>query len=105
MAEKTLLQQIREKELMLSIRIEDTRRESEELLISARKQAEETVESFEKAGKAAADEYYKSEMEKVNREIARIRAGGNARAGATRDAGEKNVDVAAGLLEKAVFPG
>ncbi len=53
-AEKTLLQQIREKELLLNIKIEDTRREAEEIILKARKESEEMIENSEKEGKAAA---------------------------------------------------
>ncbi len=69
MAEKTLLQQIREKELLLNIKIEDTRREAEEIILNARKEAEEMIENSEKEGKAAALEYYEREKERINKEI------------------------------------
>jgi vacuolar-type H+-ATPase subunit H len=68
-AEKTLLQQIREKELMLNIKIEDTRKEAEEIILNARKEATEMIETSEREGKKAAQEYYEKEMEKLKNRI------------------------------------
>ena len=90
---------------MLNIRIEDTRREAEETILTARKKSEEIVESFEKAGKSAADDYSRSEMEKIKREIERIKEAGGIRAQALREESSRKMTVAAELIKKAVFPG
>ena len=93
-AEKSLLQQIREKELTLSIKIDETRREAEEITLSARKEASEMIENSEREGKKAAEEYYEKEMENVKKEIEQLKSKGNQRAMSVRVDGERNVPLA-----------
>ena len=77
MAEKTLLQQIREKELLLNIKIEDTRKEAEEILVKASQESKEMMENYEKEGKVAAQEYKDRENEKITKEIAQLKNQGD----------------------------
>ena len=71
--EKSLLQQIREKRLTISIKVDETRREGEEVILTARKEASEIIDTSEKEGKKAAQEYYEKEMEKLRKEIEQLR--------------------------------
>ena len=93
-AEKSLLQQIREKELTLSIKIDETRREADEITNSARKEALEMIENSEREGKKAAEEYYEKEMENVKKEIEQLKSKGNQQAMSVRVDGERNVPLA-----------
>ena len=93
-AEKSLLQQIREKELTLSIKIDETRREAEEITLSARNEASEMIENSEREGKKAAEEYYEKEMENLKKEIEQLKSKGNQRAMSVRVDGERNVPLA-----------
>ena len=93
-AEKSLLQQIREKELTLSIKIDETRREAEEITLRARKEASEMIENSEREGKKAAEEYYEKEMENVKKEIEQLKSKGNQQAMSVRVDGERNVPLA-----------
>ena len=93
-AEKSLLQQIREKELTLSIKIDETRREAEEITLSARKEALDMIENSEKEGKKAAEKYYEKEMEGLKKEIEQLRSQGAQQAMAVRVDGERNVPLA-----------
>ena len=102
MAEKTLLQQIREKELLLNIKIEDTRREAEEIILNARKEAEAMIENSEKEGKAASLEYYEKEKEKINKEIEQIKARSDQQVISVRENGERNLKPAIEKIVKAV---
>ena len=102
MAEKTLLQQIREKELLLNIKIEDTRRESEKIILNARKEAEAMIENSEKEGKAASLEYYEREKEKINKEIEQIKARSDQQVISVRENGERNLKPAIEKIIKAV---
>jgi vacuolar-type H+-ATPase subunit H len=72
MTDKTLLQQIREKELMLNIKIEERRREAGEIVLKARRDAEAMIENSEREGKAAAQTYYENEMETLKKEIDQV---------------------------------
>jgi vacuolar-type H+-ATPase subunit H len=102
MAEKTLLQQIREKELMLNIKIEDTLRETEEIILTARKEASEMIEKFERDGKAAAQEYYEKEIEKMKKEIEQVRIQANQQAMSVKEQGERNLPLATEKIVKRI---
>ena len=102
MAEKTLLQQIREKELMLNIKIEDTRKEAEEIILNARKEATEMIETSEREGKKAAQEYYEKEMEKLKKEIEQLKDQSNQQAILVQAEGERNLPSAIDKIAKVV---
>jgi vacuolar-type H+-ATPase subunit H len=101
-AEKTLLQQIREKELMLNIKIEDTRKEAEEIILNARKEATEMIETSEREGKKAAQEYYEKEMEKLKKEIEQLKDQSNQQALLVQAEGERNLPSAIDKIAKVV---
>lgn len=105
MVEKSLLQQIREKELMLNIKIEDVRKEAEDINLKARKDAEDMIENSEKEGKKAAEEYYGKEMQKIKQEIDQLREQGNQRAMKIKTDGEHNLPAAIEKIEKTVLTG
>jgi vacuolar-type H+-ATPase subunit H len=100
--EKSLLQQIREKELMISIKIDETSREGEEVIISARKEASEMIETSEREGKKTAKEYYEKEMEKLRKEIEQLRSQSNQQALLVRAEGERNLPSAIDKIAKVV---
>ena len=100
--EKSLLRQIREKELMISIKIDETRREGEEVILSARKEASEMIETSEREGKKAAQEYYEKEMEKLRKEIEQLRNQSNQQALLVRTEGERNLPSAIDKIVKVV---
>jgi len=100
--EKSLLQQIREKELTISIRIDETRREGEEIILNARKEASEMIETSEREGKKTAREYYEKEMEKLRKEIDQLRNQSNQQALLVREAGERNLPSAIDKIAKVV---
>jgi vacuolar-type H+-ATPase subunit H len=100
--EKSLLQQIREKELTISIKIEETRREGEEVILNARKEASEMIETSEREGKKTAQEYYEKEMEKLRKEIEQLRNQSNQQALLVQAAGERNLPSAINKIAKVV---
>jgi vacuolar-type H+-ATPase subunit H len=101
-AEKTLLQQIREKELLLNIKIEDTRKEAEEIIVNARKESEEMIENSEKEGKEAAREYYEIEKEKITKEIEQLKKHGDLQVISEKERGERNIKPAIEKIVKIV---
>lgn len=94
MTDKTLLQQIREKELMLNIRIEEIRRGADEIVLKARSDAEAMIENSEREGKVAAQKYYENEMEALNKEIDQIMTRGNRETISVKETGEHNLQPA-----------
>lgn len=102
MAEKTLLQQIREKELLLNIKIEDTRKEAEEIIVKAREESQEMMENYEKEGKTAAQEYYTIESEKITKEIEQLKNQGDLQEVSVKEKGERNIKPAIERVVKIV---
>lgn len=102
MAEKTLLQQIREKELLLNIKIEDTRKEAEEIIVKAREESQEMMENYEKEGKVAAQEYYTIENEKITKEIEQLKNQGDLQEVSVKEKGERNIKPAIERVVKIV---
>ena len=100
--EKSLLQQIREKEMMISIKVDETRREGEEVILKARKEASELIERSEREGKTAAQEYYEKEMEKLKKEIDQLKNQSNQQALLVRAEGERNLPAAIDKIAKVV---
>jgi vacuolar-type H+-ATPase subunit H len=97
--EKSILQQVREKELMLNIKIYAAREEAEKTIQSARKEATEMIENSEIVAKKTASEYYDRELERVRKEIEQLRNQGNQEAITVRAEGERNLELA---IEKIV---
>lgn len=100
--EKSLLQQIREKELMISIKIDETRREGEEIILNARKEASEMIENSEREGKKAAQEYFEKEMERLRKESEQLRNQSNQQAMSVRTEGERNLPSVIDKIAKVV---
>ena len=102
MTDKTLLQQIREKELMLNIKIEDTRRDAQEIILKARSEAEAMIQNSEREGKAAAQKYYENEMEAIKNEIDQLTIRGNLDAVSAKESGERNLQPAIKMIVKTI---
>jgi vacuolar-type H+-ATPase subunit H len=100
--EKSLLQQIREKEMMISIKMDETRRQGEEIILNARKEASEMIETSEREGKKAAQEYYEKELEKLKKEIEQLRNQSNQNALLVQAEGERNLPSAIEKIAKGV---
>jgi thiol:disulfide interchange protein len=89
--EKTLLQQIREKEQEYAKKIEVIRKETNAAIASAQSEAESLLYTADSAGKTEAEQRYWEEKGKIEIEIEGLRQ----EAAATRDSaaarGEKNL--------------
>ena len=87
---------------MLNIKIEDTRKEAEEIILNARKEATEMIETSERVGKKAAQEYYEKEMEKLKKEIEQLKDQSNQQALLVQAEGERNLPSAIDKIAKVV---
>jgi len=103
--EKTLLQQIRERELLLNIQIEDARKAAGEILLAARIEASEMLEASEKEGETAARNYYDHEMEKIKKDTDQLRSDGARQETSAKEAGERNLTDAIEKIVKSVSMG
>ncbi len=89
--EKSLLQQINEKETELCKRLNIVRKESEERIAQAKKDAIIIVGKSEMEGKKAAAEYYETEIEKIRLEADNLKKIGIKEAESAGEQGKRNL--------------
>ena len=89
--EKTLLQQIREKEEEQSKKIDVVKAEMDAEIALARHQADEIVKNAHGSGKTAADEFLKKETAKTEAEVERMKKATAEAAEKARIKGEANL--------------
>jgi len=97
--EKSLLQQINEKERELCRRLDVVRTESEERIAQAKQDASETIGTSEMEGKKTAEEYYNKEIEKIRLEADNLKKTGIEEAQSAGEQGKINLPTA---IEKIV---
>jgi len=97
--EKSLLQQINEKEAELCKRLDVVRKESEERIAQAKQDASETIGKSEMEGRKAAEEYYKKEIEKIRLEADNLKKIGIKETESVGEQGKRNLPKA---IEKIV---
>lgn len=89
--EKSFLTKIREKELEVSVRIDDVRVEADRAIDRAKKEAQAILTSSETEGKKAADDYLEKEMEQIQAEAERTRREAKDLVDSLLKKGEKNI--------------
>jgi len=87
---------------MISIKIDETRREAEEVILGARKEASGMIVNSEREGKKIADEYYRKEMERINAETDQLKKRGDEDSKSVLKRGERNVSLAAEKIVRTV---
>ena len=97
--EKTLLQQIRDKELEVNKKLEAVRQETEGIIATAKTEADKIIREGEQSGKVAADELYRIEKEKIEVRINEMKKTAAAEAVAAQAQGERALNAA---IEKIV---
>ncbi len=97
--EKTLLEQVREKEVDLAAEYARACADAEAAREAAEREARETIERAEREGREAAEALYRQEMEGLEREIERLRADAREQEDALRTTGEARV---AGVADELV---
>jgi hypothetical protein len=89
--EKTLLQQIREKEQEYAKKIEVIRQETDAAVASAQSEAESLLCTADSIGKTEAEQRYWQEKGKIETEIEGLRKGAAAERDSAAARGEKNL--------------
>ncbi len=102
--ERSLLQKIREKELEINIEVDETRREAEETIARARKDAEAILKVADAESKTAAEGLMRKGMESMKMEIGAMRSGGGDEIGILKEKGERNLGKAVEQIIQAVAP-
>ena len=91
--EKTLLQQIREKEQDVAKKIEDVRARTETSIAAAKAEAENLLCTANDEGKKAAEELYWREKARTEAHIEQLRQEAGRETEATAERGKKNIPV------------
>jgi V/A-type H+/Na+-transporting ATPase subunit G/H len=100
--EKTLLQQIREKEQDVAKKIEDIRAETEATIAAAKTDAENLLCTANAEGKTAAEELYWREKGKTEARIKQLKQEAEREAEAEAEKGKRNVPLAAAAIVRFV---
>ncbi len=103
--EKSLLAKIREKELEVSVKIDDARVGADRMIDQARKDSLEIVTTSEKEGKKAADEFLENEMKRVQAEADQIRTKAREEVESVRQRGKKNLPRAVERIASIILSG
>jgi len=101
-SEKSLIEQISEKEGELKKKNDIICEEAEDIISKARKQAAQILETAEREGKRDADMVYDQHMQALSQDIASIQREGNREAEAIRARGERNLSGAVSKIISAV---
>ncbi len=102
--EPSVLQQIRRKEVELSVKADQARRDAEQIVADAKREAAAILKQAETDGKQAADEYSKKRLAGVLTEVEDLKRLGTEEAELTRQSGEQNLSNAVEKIVKAVTP-
>ena len=92
--EKSLLQQIRDKEQEFSKKIDIVKQETDVQIATARARREKALLDAEQTGKITAEELFRKETQKTDIEIERMKKAAAAETEAARVKGEKNLPLA-----------
>jgi hypothetical protein len=93
-AEKTLLQQIRDKEQEFSKRLETVKQETDAQIATEKARRDNALLDAGQTGKIAAEELLQKEKQKTDIEIERMKKASVAETDAARMKGEKNLPLA-----------
>jgi vacuolar-type H+-ATPase subunit H len=92
--ERTLLQQIRDKEQEYSKKIETVKQETDAQIVAAKNERDGTIRDAGRSGKTAAEELYIREKHKTETEIGQMKKASAIENEAARAKGEKNLQPA-----------
>lgn len=98
----SILQQIRKKEVELSVKVDDARRKAERVIADAKKEAAEILKNAEMEGTRAADEYYERRCANILNEVENLKKLGAEEAKAAKKKGEQNLSTAIDKIVKVV---
>jgi vacuolar-type H+-ATPase subunit H len=103
--EKSFLAKIREKELEVSVKIDDVRVEADRMIEQAKKESLAIITSSEVEGKKAADEFLQGETIRIQSEADHIRVQAGEEVKAVQEKGQKNLGKAVERIIAIVLSG
>jgi hypothetical protein len=102
-AEKTLLQQIRDKEQEFSKKLETVKQETDAQIATEKARRDKALFEAERTGKIAAEELLQKEQKKTDLEIEQMKKAAVAETDAARVKGEKNLPLATDKIVRYVI--
>ncbi len=99
---KTLLQQVREKELAINSRLDLASQEADKHVADAKKECAEIMNKADKEGKEAALAYFNDEKAKISANVDAIKLGSSKKAAAIRNKADTNMPAVVDMIVKEV---
>jgi vacuolar-type H+-ATPase subunit H len=101
---KTLLQQVREKELLINKRLEQATREADKRIEDAKKECAGIMDKADKEGREAALIHIDNEKAKISADLEAIKLGSSKKAAAVRERARANMPaVVDAIVKEATF--
>jgi len=104
-SEPSVLQQIRKREVELSVRADQARRDAEQIVADAKREAADILKSAEADGRSTAEEWHKEQLASVLEEVDKLHRSGEGEVKTTRLKGEQNLPKAIDKIVNVVISG
>jgi V/A-type H+/Na+-transporting ATPase subunit G/H len=103
--EPSVLQQIRKKEVELSVRLDQARRDAEQVVADAKKEAADILKNAEADGRIAAERWHDEQLASVREEVDKLHRSGEDEVKTAKLKGEQNLSKAIDKIVTAVISG
>jgi vacuolar-type H+-ATPase subunit H len=101
----SVLQQIRKREVELSVRADQARRDAEEIVADAKREAADILKNAEADGRRTAEEWHKEKLASVLEEVDKLHRSGEDEVKTARLGGEQNLSKAIDKIVDVVISG
>ena len=92
--EPSVLQQIRKKEVELSVRVDQVRKDAEQIIADAKKEAADILKNAEVDGRIAAERWHAEQLASVREEVDKLHRSGEDEVKTARLKGQQNLSKA-----------
>ncbi|MGZ4947290.1 MAG: V-type ATPase subunit subunit G family protein [Halobacteriota archaeon] len=99
----SVLQQIRKKEVELSVRTDQARRDAEQIVADAKREAADILKNAETDGRRTAEGWHKEKLASVLEEVDKLHKSGEEQVKTARLKGEQNLSTAIGKILNVVM--
>lgn|SRR5665647_1203281 len=103
--EPSVLQQIRKKEVELSVRADQARRDGEQIVTEAKREAADILKNAEVDGRRTAEKWHKEQLASVLEEVDKLHKSGKHEVKTARLKGEQNLPTAIDKIVNVVISG
>jgi V/A-type H+-transporting ATPase subunit G/H len=101
----SVLQQIRKREVELSVRADQARRDAEQIVADAKREAADILKNAEADGRRTAEEWHKEKLASVLEEVDKLHRSGEDEVKTARLRGEQNLSKAIDKIVNVVISG